>query len=350
MFTVRLTKTAGRSVVLVSRPAAPTPFRPAPRRLLTSKAEPKAEAPKAAAESVAKEAPQAEAKPGWWSSAEFWGGLGAIAGWGMTGAAIYDASFAGPEKISLNMTSVMIVYSSLFARWAWVVKPQNLLLCSCHASNVVAQCNQMRRAIEYKLANGETEQVTELGTKAAVAGATTAGLIVAGPTLQSMLVAANLGPISTFAGAAAGPFTVHFWAPMSKWGISGASFLDLNRPTDKVSLPQVRKHTTADVAWLPVRTLATATSPPPLKPSSISTIVACSSASKTPLEPRTSSFHLCFFGKYTALTLTGAFFSRYALLVTPINYTLCSVNIALFGSSAWHLGRKLKADFVDVDK
>ena len=51
--------------------------------------------------------------------------------------------------------------------------------------------------------------------------------------------------------------------------------------------------------------------------------------------------------QYTALTLTGLFFSRYALLVKPINYTLCSVNIALFGSSAWHLGRKIKADFID---
>lgn len=40
-------------------------------------------------------------------------------------------------------------------------------------------------------------------------------------------------------------------------------------------------------------------------------------------------------------------FPRYAMLVSPINYMLCSVNIALFGSSAWHLGRKIKADYVD---
>ena len=86
----------------------------------------------------------------------------------------------------------------------------------------------------------------------------------------------------------AGPFTVHFWAPMSKWLISGASFLDLNRPVENVSLMQ-----------------------------------------------------------YTALTATGFFFSRYAMLVTPINYLLCSVNIALFSSSAWHLGRKIKADYID---
>ena len=90
------------------------------------------------------------------------------------------------------------------------------------------------------------------------------------------------------AAAPAGPFTVHFWAPMSKWLISGASFLDLNRPVENVSLMQ-----------------------------------------------------------YTALTATGFFFSRYAMLVTPINYLLCSVNIALFSSSAWHLGRKIKADYID---
>ena len=88
-----------------------------------------------------------------------------------------------------------------------------------------------------------------------------------------------------------GPFTVHFWAPMSKWLISGASFMDLYRDTDKISIAQ-----------------------------------------------------------YSALTFTGLFFSRYSLLVTPINYTLCSVNVALFGSSAWHLGRKLNADFIEEKK
>ena len=38
------------------------------------------------------------------------------------------------------------------------------------------------------------------------------------------------------------------------------------------------------------------------------------------------------------------------MLVTPVNYLLCSVNIALFGSSAWHLGRKIKADYIDERK
>jgi len=225
---------------------------------------------------------------GWWSSATFWGGAGAAAGWGMTGAAIYDAAMKGPEIISLNMTGVMLVYSSLFARWAYVVKPQNLMLSACHASNVVAQLNQMRRALEYKTAKGESEEVADITKKAAMTVAAGAVAVVAGPTVQGALVAAEIAGVSTVAGAAAGPFTVHFWAPMSKWLISGASFMDLDRPTDKVSITQ-----------------------------------------------------------YTALTLTGLFFSRYAMLVTPINYMLCSVNIALFGSSSYHLGRKIKADYID---
>ena len=236
----------------------------------------------------AKSSPALPKKSGWWTSAEWWGGAGALAGWGMTGAAIWDATNAGPEMISLNMTSVMLVYSSLFARWAWVVKPQNLALCACHISNVFAQSNQMRRAIQHKIDQGEQEEVNAMGMKAGAFIVGTGALIAGGPALQAAAVGANLGPVSTIAGAAAGPFTVHFWAPMSKWLISGASFLDLNRPTDKVSITQ-----------------------------------------------------------YTALTLTGLFFSRYAMLVSPINYMLCSVNIALFSSSAWHLGRKIKADYVD---
>jgi len=227
-----------------------------------------------------------EPRKTWWTSAEFWGGLGALAGWGMSGAAIYDASQQGPEVISLTMTPVLIVYSTLFARWAWVVKPQNLLLCGCHVTNVFAQCNQLRRGLEYKIENGQEDEVRELGRKAAIGGAVVAGSVVAGPTVRSALSSANLGIVSSVAAADAGPFTVHFWAPMSKWMISGASFFEFDRPTDKVSLPQ-----------------------------------------------------------YTALTLTGFFFSRYALLVTPINFMLCSVNIALFLSSAWHLGRKLNADY-----
>jgi hypothetical protein len=181
----------------------------------------------------------------------------------MSGAAIYDAMQSSPEVISLNMTGVLIVYSSLFSRWAFVVKPQNLLLAGCHVTNVAAQCNQMWRALEFKRSKGEDEAVNDIMMKAGATAVGAAACIVAGPTVQSAIAGANLGVVSTVAAAEAGPFTVHFWAPMSKWLISGASFLELDRPTEKISLAQ-----------------------------------------------------------YSALTLTGFFFSRYALLVQPINYTL----------------------------
>lgn len=211
------------------------------------------------------------------------------ASWFNQGSAIYDAFQQGPEVISLTMTPVLIVYSCLFARWAMVVQPRNLFLASCHVTNVAAQSNQMRRALEYKINNGQEDEVKEMVQKAALGGSAIFGGILVGPTVRSALSNANLGVVSTVAAADAGPFTVHFWAPLSKWLISGASFLDLHRPTDKISLAQ-----------------------------------------------------------YSALTLTGLFFSRYSLLVNPINYMLCSVNIALFGSSAWHLGRKVNADYLKI--
>ena len=54
-----------------------------------------------------------------------------------------------------------------------------------------------------------------------------------------------------------------------------------------------------------------------------------------------STLPLSFLHRYAALTLTGFIFSFYGLFVTPINYPLTLVNILLFASSAWHLGRKV---------
>ena len=94
---------------------------------------------------------------GWWKSAEFWGLAGSIAAWGMSGAAIYDSALQGPEVISLTMTPVLMVYSGVFARWAWVVKPRNLSLMWCHIANVTAQTNQLRRALEHKAKTPSTK-------------------------------------------------------------------------------------------------------------------------------------------------------------------------------------------------
>ncbi|KAG2452847.1 hypothetical protein HYH02_002192 [Chlamydomonas schloesseri] len=50
-----------------------------------------------------------------------------------------------PEYISPNMTGVMCIYSILFMRFAWEVKPRNYLLLACHASNETVQLYQLSR-------------------------------------------------------------------------------------------------------------------------------------------------------------------------------------------------------------
>ena len=151
------------------------------------------------------------AKVGWWKSPEFWGFAGSIAAWGMSGAAIYDSALQGPEVISLTMTPVLMVYSGLFARWAWVVKPRNLSLMYCHVANVLAQTNQLRRALEYKMENGEEEQVKEMAQQVGMLGGVAGAAVLGGPAARSALSGANLGIVSSIAAADAGPFTVHFW-------------------------------------------------------------------------------------------------------------------------------------------
>ena len=216
------------------------------------------------------------------SPAKFYGFVGAICNWFLGLSAVLDAAKSGPEVISLPMTLAMLAYSLLFGRWAgWDVTPKNYILAGSHIFNVIAQSNQLRRALQYKLDNGAKKEVTDLGVKAAGAIATVAAFATAAPSLKAMM------PAGSYLASAGGPFTIHPWPPVTKVFLSMASLTDLHRPTDKISLPQ-----------------------------------------------------------YAALTLTAMIFSQYGLYVTPINIPLTLVNILLFCSSAWHLGRKIKADYL----
>jgi hypothetical protein len=221
------------------------------------------------------------------SPAKLYGFIGACCNWFLGLSAVYDASSKGPDVISLKMTCVMLCYSTLFARWAgWAVMPRNYVLAGSHMFNVVAQCNQLRRCLEHKVATGgeaAKKEVADLATKAAIGAAVVTTAVLSADKLKA--VVAPMGP--AYLSSAGGPFTIHPWPPVTKLMISGASMLELDRPTDKISLSQ-----------------------------------------------------------YSALTLTGAIFSRYGLVVTPINYPLTSVNVLLFFSSLWHLSRKIKADYL----
>jgi len=218
------------------------------------------------------------------SPAKKFGFIGACCNWFLGFSAVYDSLRNGPQVISLPMTFAMLMYSVLFGRWAaFDVSPKNYVLAGSHLFNIAAQCNQLRRALSYKLETqpGAKAEISALGTKAA-GGLTVAALFtLAAPTLKTSM------PEGTWLASAVGPFTIHPWPPVTKLFLSAASLTDLHRPTDQISLTQ-----------------------------------------------------------YAALTVTGLIFSQYGLLVTPINYPLTAVNILLFGSSAWHLGRKIKADFL----
>uniref|UniRef100_A0AC34QH79 Mitochondrial pyruvate carrier n=1 Tax=Panagrolaimus sp. JU765 TaxID=591449 RepID=A0AC34QH79_9BILA len=74
-------------------------------------------------------------------STHFWG---PVANWGLPLAALADLK-KNPEMISGNMTTALFIYSSVFMRFAWHVKPRNLLLFACHFTNVSAQFGQLGR-------------------------------------------------------------------------------------------------------------------------------------------------------------------------------------------------------------
>ena len=223
---------------------------------------------------VAKEVASAGTHP-----AKFFGFMGAICNWFLGLSAVYDAARNGPEVIALPMTLAMLAYSILFGRWAgWDVTPRNFILAGSHMFNVVAQCNQLRRVLAYKL-ESDPEAKAEISALAKKAGGVIAAVVafcLAAPTLKGKM------PAGSYLASDGGPFTIHPWPPVTKLFLSAASLTDLHRPTSKISLTQ-----------------------------------------------------------YAALTLTGFIFSFYGLFVTPINYPLTMVNILLFASSAWHLGRKL---------
>lgn len=218
----------------------------------------------------------------------FWG---PVANWGIVLSAAYDGFYKGPEIISLPMTGTMIVYSGLFMRFAWAVQPRNYLLLACHTFNVAAQSNQLKRALEYKLETepNAKEEIADLTQKATGAGAVVGAMILARNPLHNALLTSSSAPrpLKALAEWKAGPFYIHFWAPTFKWMLSVANLMDLNRPVEKISLSQ-----------------------------------------------------------QTSLTLTGIIWSRYSMVIVPVNYNLMIVNLALAMSSGYHLSRKVQADFL----
>jgi len=213
-----------------------------------------------------------------------------IANWGLAGSGIYDAALKGPEIINERMSATMVVYSGLFMRFAWAVQPRNYILLSCHTANVLAQCNQLQRWGGYTLETDKEKGAKRVQDMTMIGAGTLAGLagtVAFSGTMQKALMGGGkTGALASMAASPVGPFYIHFWAPAFKWTLSLNNLADYDRPTDKISLSQM-----------------------------------------------------------SALALTGVLFMRWSFVITPVNYNLFAVNLALALSSGYHLARKVKADY-----
>lgn len=218
----------------------------------------------------------------------FWAPL---ANWGLAGSGIYDAALKGPEIINERMSATQVVYSGLFARFAWAVQPRNYILASCHVANVIAQSNQLGRwgmhTLETDTVNGAS-RVQNMTLLAGGVGAGLTGIFAFSGVMQKAAVGIGGGGIiSRAATSNVGPFYIHFWAPAFKWTLSINNLADYDRPVEKISTSMM-----------------------------------------------------------SALFLTGVLFSRWSFVITPVNYNLFMVNIALAGSSGFHLYRKFSAEYM----
>eukprot|EP00746_Dinoflagellata_sp_MGD_P037964 gnl/MRDRNA2_/MRDRNA2_191259_c0_seq1.p1 gnl/MRDRNA2_/MRDRNA2_191259_c0~~gnl/MRDRNA2_/MRDRNA2_191259_c0_seq1.p1 ORF type:complete len:192 (+),score=10.31 gnl/MRDRNA2_/MRDRNA2_191259_c0_seq1:2-577(+) len=191
------------------------------------------------------------------------------------------------------MSATQCLYSALFCRFAWLVQPRNYILFSCHGANVCAQSNQLRRWGVWKTEDDKSPQYgpSEVQSLGMVCGGVLAGigaiLAVRKPVMGVFTSSSVPGFVSSLSSHPAGPFYIHFWAPNFKWALSINNLMDLERPTDKISLSMT-----------------------------------------------------------SALTLTGLIFCRWSFVITPVNYSLFFVNLALSASSGYHLARKVKADYM----
>jgi mitochondrial pyruvate carrier 2 len=222
-----------------------------------------------------------------WKTTHFWG---PVANWGLVGAAVYDATFNPADTIDIPMTATMMAYSATFLRFFYAVIPRNPLGMACHLFNITAQANQMRRAAEYKMSLSEESkaEVQAMLMKCAGLGVGLGALIASSGRIVAKMTQPSMPSFVQKMGASpVGPLTVFFWAPATKWGLSANNLVDLKKDTNKMSM-----------------------------------------------------------ANQIALSLTGLIWTRYSMVITPINYNLASVNLVLGISSMYHLQRKVRNDYM----
>ncbi|KAF4697300.1 Mitochondrial pyruvate carrier 2, variant 2 [Perkinsus olseni] len=226
-----------------------------------------------------------------WKTTHFWG---PVANWTIALAGITDLTTKGPEYISLQMTGTLCVYSAMFMRFAWMIRPRNYILFSCHIFNEGVQLTQLYRRLKYDREQKQQElqetttshdDKSSTNKNVMMCAATAAGFGIV-PRLQRRITALPM-PLKcrAFLQHPAGPFTIFFWAPTCKWGLSAANLLDYKRPVESVSVPQ-----------------------------------------------------------QLSLLATGAIWCRWSFVISPVNINLALVNMALASSALYMLARKYVYD------
>jgi len=76
----------------------------------------------------------------------FWG---PAANWGLVAAGAADFSTKPASMISSSMTTTLFFYSCFFMRFAWMVKPRNIFLFTCHFSNASMQLACLKKRYDY---------------------------------------------------------------------------------------------------------------------------------------------------------------------------------------------------------
>ncbi|KAF4665603.1 Mitochondrial pyruvate carrier 2 [Perkinsus chesapeaki] len=234
-----------------------------------------------------------------WKTTNFWGPM---ANWGIVAAGVLDMTTQGPDMISIPMTVAQappttVQQNNNMSMSSSISTGSKAMFAATAAGAAAAKATSdiSSKAAEAAAAAAATtstttaENVAKAAAKATPA-ANTAKAAIKGfhPVLklQSKICALPMPELlRKFLMYPAGPFTIFFWAPAIKWGISAANLVDYKRPVEKVSIPQ-----------------------------------------------------------QLALFATGVIWARWSFVITPVNYNLALVNVCLASTAFYHLMRKLVYD------
>ncbi|XP_023637090.1 mitochondrial pyruvate carrier 2 isoform X1 [Capsella rubella] len=115
----------------------------------------------------------------------------------------------------------------------------------------------------------------------------------------------------------AGPKTIHFWAPTFKWGISIANIADFQKPPENISYLQQIGNYYYSLLCYELQYLSN-------------------------LLNYYILFNICLKLVYLAVTCTGMIWCRCSTVITPKNWNLFSVNVAMAATGIYQLTRKIK--------